>query len=485
MTLTVVGASHRTAPIEVRERMHVDERAAARVLEALRARPGIHECVLLSTCNRSEFYLHASGAGAARAAAVEQLSSVSGIPRERTSEHLYTHHGREVAGHLFRVTSGLDSLVVGEPQIQGQVGHAYRGAREARVDAVGAVLHRLFQTALSAGGEVRDRTGVTEGPASVPSAAVQLAGKVFGTLEGRRAVVVGAGEMGELTLSTLLARGVDEAAVASRTVERAEATAERTGARAVPYDSVWEMLGHTDIVLTSTSAPHPVVTVEQMRELRPESDAPLVIIDIAVPRDVEPEVGELPGVFLYNVDDLQRVVEATERNRKREGGAAEALLEERVEEFWRWYRARQAVPLIRKIREEAESVRRREMEEALDDVEGLDEEERARIHRASRLVLKKILHAPTVGLRELTAREEADRLLELAAELFDVEDPESVPGEGDPGDGVAEARPRERSGEEGSPAGGRGRDGRPGGSETDTQGTDDGEARMQDAGSRT
>jgi glutamyl-tRNA reductase len=476
VTVSVVGASHRTAPIEVRERMHVDGRAAAGVLETLRRRPGIRECVLLSTCNRSELYLHAEGEAAARSAAVEELASVSGMSPERTAEHLYERHGRDAAAHLFRVTSGLDSLVVGEPQIQGQVSAAYRRAREAGVEAVGAVLHRLFQTALSAGGEVRSRTGVTEGAASVPSAAVQLAGKVFGTLEGRRAVVVGAGEMGELTLSTLLARGVEEAAVASRTVERARATAERTGARAVPYDSVWELLGRTDIVLTSTSAPHPVVTARQMQDLRPESDAALVIIDIAVPRDVEPEVGDLPGVFLYNIDDLQRVVEATERRRNRERGPAEDLLEERVDDFWVWYRAREAVPLIRRIREEAESVRRREIEEALEDVGDLDREERERIHRASRLVLKKILHAPTVGLRELMVREEGDRLLELAAELFDVDDPERPPREagpettagGAPADGARPGEPDRSAGDD---------------AETETRDTDDGEARMQDVGS--
>lgn len=422
MTLALVGTSHHTAPIEVRERFHVAEGAVRDFLAGVRRRPEVRECVVLSTCNRSELYLTAGDRDAAEAAARDALAEHAGMSPDEASPHLYERQGREAALHLLRVTSGLDSLVVGEPEIQGQVGDAYEAAREADPANVGPVLHRLFQAALAAGGEARARTRLAEGAASVPSAAVQLVRKVFGELEGRRALVVGAGAMGRRTLGALLDRGFVEVLVASRTVERAEATADRTGARPVPYQSVWERLEGTDVLVTSTAAPHPVVTVEQMRELRSERSSSLVIVDIAVPRDVEPGVGDLPGVFLYNIDDLQRVVEITEANRSEERDVASAILERSADDFWRWYQAREAVPLIREVRERAERVRRRELDEALRGIHGLSDEEREAIHRASRLALKKVLHRPTVGLRRLAVEENGAEWLELARRLFGLDE---------------------------------------------------------------
>lgn len=418
MTLALVGTSHHTAPVEVRERFHVAEGAVRGFLAGVRGRPGVRECVVLSTCNRSELYLAAGDREAAEAAARDALADHAGMSPDEASRHLYARQGRQAALHLLRVTSGFDSLVVGEPEIQGQVGDAYEAAREADPENVGPILHRLFQAALASGGEARARTRLAEGAASVPSAAVQLVQKVFGELEGRRALVVGAGEMGRRTLGALLVRGFAEVLVASRTVERAEVTADRTGARPVPYQGVWERLEGIDVLVTSTAAPHPVVTVERMREHRSERSSSLVIVDIAVPRDVEPGVGDLPGVFLYNIDDLQRVVETTEASRSEERNAASAILERSLDDFWRWYQAREAVPLIREVRERAERVRRRELDEALRDVDGLSDEERAAIHRASRLALKKVLHRPTVGLRRLAVEENGAEWLELARRLF-------------------------------------------------------------------
>ena len=422
MTLALVGASHHTAPIEVRERFHVADDAAGGFLAGVRRRSGVREAVVLSTCNRSELYLGGGSREEVETAAREALAEHAGMAPEDARPYLYVRRGRDAALHLFRVTSGLESLVVGEPEIQGQVGEAYRTAREADPGSVGPVLHRLFQAALSAGGEVRARTRVSEGAASVPSAAVQLVHKVFGDLEGRRALVVGAGEMGRMTLGALLDRGFGEVLVASRTVERAEATADRTGARPVPYQTVWERLEDVDVLVTSTTAPHPVVTVERMRERRTDRSSPLVVVDIAVPRDVDAAVGDLPGVFLYNIDDLQRVVRAAEATRGGEREAAAAILEGSVDDFWRWYQAREAVPLIREVRERAERVRRRELEEALRAIDGLSEEERAAIHQASRLALKKVLHRPTVGLRKLAAESSGTEWLEVARRLFGLDD---------------------------------------------------------------
>lgn len=421
MDLLLVGVSHRTAAIEVRERFFVSEEAAPPFLERLRGHGSVRECVVLSTCNRTELYLCADAAERAARDAAAELAEHAGLPELEVEPHLYRRDGRAAVGHLFRVVAGLDSLVIGEPQIQGQVRDAYQTARNADPELVGPVLHRLFQAALSAGGEVRDRTRIGEGAASVPAAAVQLATKVFGSLEGRRAAVVGAGEMGETTLSALLDRGIREAKVASRSTDRARRTAERVGAGAVSYEELLAGLGEMDILITSTAAPHPILTVERASRMRRERPDPLVVVDIAVPRDVEAGVGDLPGIFLYNIDDLHRVVRTTERERGTERSEAEELLERNEQVYWRWYRGREAVPLIRHIREEAERIRRRQIDEALADVQGLTEEEEERIHRASRLALRKVLHRPTVGLRRLASREDGEELLEAARRLFDPE----------------------------------------------------------------
>lgn len=440
MDLLVVGVSHRTAAIDVRERFFVSEEATPPLLERLRGHGSVRESVVLSTCNRTELFLCATSREEAVRDATAVLAEHAGIPA--AEPHLYRHDGRAAVTHLFRVVAGLDSLVVGEPQIQGQVRDAYRAARDADPDHVGPVLHRLFQTALSAGGEVRDRTGIAEGAASVPSAAVQLVTKVFGSLEGRTAAVVGAGEMGEMTLSALVDRGVEEARVASRTLDRARDAARRVGAEPVAYERLLEALGELDVLITSTAAPHPILTVEGVSRTRGDRPDPMVVVDIAVPRDVEPAVGDLPGVFLYNIDDLQRVVRTTEHERGSARDEAEELLERNAQSYWRWYLGREAVPLIRKIRDEAEEVRRRQLEEALEGMQGLSEEERAEIHRASRLALKKVLHGPTVGLRRLAAREDAEALLEAARRLFE---PEGISGSAGADDGDTDEPDDERT----------------------------------------
>ncbi len=237
MGLTVVGVNHRTAPIELRERFYVPAAEVPAAMARLLGAPGVDECAVLSTCNRTECYVVAGHVGEGEIAATGALADRAGLAPASAADYLYVRRNREAALHLFRVASGLDSMVVGEPQIQGQVEQAYRASREARPDGVGLVLHRLFQSALAAGGRVRTETAIGEGAASVPAAAVQLVLKVFGSLEGRRAMVIGAGEMGEETLRSLLERGIDEAVVASRTLERArEAVArlDHPAARAVP-----------------------------------------------------------------------------------------------------------------------------------------------------------------------------------------------------------------------------------------------------------
>lgn len=422
MTLWVVGVNHRTAPIEVRERFFLsgDQRRAA--LEALMDEPGVREAVILSTCNRTEVYLNASPSENPGDAGARVLSTRSGQDPGEAEGYLYRKRDREAVMHLFRVASGLDSMVLGEAEIQGQVSDAYRTGRKDVPESVGKILHRLFQRALSAGSRVRTETALGEGAASVPSAAVHLAEKVFGSLEGRRTMVVGAGDMGALTVRCLADAGTESPWVTSRTLETAREVADDVGGRPVAYDRFWEHLDEVEILVTCTAADGVVIDADRLsRAVRGSSD-PLVILDIAVPRDVEADAGDIDDVFLYNVDDLQRVMESTEEARRREMPRAEDVVAEEVGEFWDWYRSREAVPLIRAFRSRAEEIRRGEIEDLLEEMDGLGEEEREKIRSATRVVVNRLLHSPTVGLREMATEGEGTERLDIARRLLGLDD---------------------------------------------------------------
>ena len=441
MSLAVVGLNHRTAPIEVRERFAFGAREWADALVAVCAADDVEEAALLSTCNRTELYLHVAAPSAVERAVSVLAAKAGPLPRP-VSAYLYHHRDREAVRHLFRVVSSLDSMVLGEAQIQGQVREGYE--RSCAVAArgrpvVGTVLHRLFQQALAVGGRVRSETRLGEGAASVPLAAVELARKIFGSLRGRRLLVLGGGEMGELSLRCFLAEGVTVVGVASRHVERARAVAERYGAPALPWERFWDAWPSAEIVVTSSAAPHPVVTAERVRAVLPEgANRPLCVLDIAVPRDVEPEVGRLPNVFLYNVDDLRNVVTANLERRRLEVPRAERMVEEAADEFWRWYAGLRAVPLIRALRDRAEALRREELDRWSGRFAHLSEADRERIDRLTRSLLRKWLHAPTARLREAAAAGGEAALLEAARELF------SVDGTGrEPGSAVPDAEARD------------------------------------------
>lgn len=422
MTLWVVGVNHRTAPIEARERFFLSGEQRRDALEGLMERPGVREAVILSTCNRTEVYLYARQSGDPGDAAARVLAARSGQQAEEAESYLYRRRDRDAVVHLFRVASGLDSMVLGETEIQGQVNDAYRTGREEVPGSVDTVLHRLFQRALAAGSRVRTETALGEGAASVPSAAVHLAEKVFGSLEGRRTMVVGAGDMGALTVRCLADAGTEAPRVTSRTLENAEEAAEEVGGRPVAYDRFWEHLDEVEIVVTCTAADGVVVDADRLSRAIRGRSGPLVILDIAVPRDVAAAAGDIDDVFLYNVDDLQRVMESTEEARRREMPRAELVVGEEVEEFWDWYRSREAVPLIRAFRSRAEEIRRREIEDLLEKLDSLGAEERERIRSATRMVLNRLLHPPTVGLREMATEGDDTERLEVARRLLGLDD---------------------------------------------------------------
>jgi glutamyl-tRNA reductase len=351
---------------------------------------------------------------------------------EAAAPHLYVHRDRVAAEHLFRVSSGLDSMILGEPQIQGQVREAYAMAREtagASGPVVGPALNRLFQTALGVGGKVRSETGLGIGAASVSSAAVDLAKKIFGSLKGRRALVLGAGEMSETTLECLRGEGVRTAIVANRTWERARELAERWGGEAVRWEQFGSALAGVDIVICSTAAPHPVLTRERLRQALPNGAArPLCIIDIALPRDVEPAVGEEPNVFLYDIDDLQAIVSGNLDRRRAELPAAEQIVGAGVEDFWTWYSSLAVVPTIRALRDHGERVRQAEVERALRSLQHLSADDQQAIDALTRALLNKLLHSPTVRLRQAAGNARGTGVLDTVRYLFELE-PDAAPHE--------------------------------------------------------
>ena len=413
--IAVVGVNHRTAPLEVRERFahaaHEIPRSLERVLGA-----GAAGGVLLSTCNRTEFYLN-DPSEAAGHAIWALLSERLGDGRE-ASMYGYTTRDRDAVRHLYRVSAGLDSMILGESQIQGQVRQAWETSRA----QAGPVLHRLFQTALLVGSRVRSETALGVGAASAPSAAVALASKIFGSLAGRVAVILGAGDVAELAAACLVDEGVAVTLVANRTYERAKVVAEQLGTRAATLDEVWDQFSTVDIVLCSTAAPHAVVTWERVADpIRRRGGRPLCVLDLAVPRDVEPAVGQLEHVFLYDIDDLQAVAAQGADERRAVVPAAERIVDEELEQFWGWYDALKVVPVIKEFRDRLEAVRAAELARALRQLEHLGPEDRAKVEQLTQALLNKFLHPPTVALKEAAGAGRAYALLDALRRLFGLE----------------------------------------------------------------
>jgi glutamyl-tRNA reductase len=436
VAVIVLGVSHHGAPLDVRERLAFRGAEVLPTLARLRDRAALREGVLLSTCNRTELYL-VDGPADAVAEGWSLLSERLGAD---ASAYGYVRRDREAAAHLFRVASGMDSLVVGEAQIHGQVRDAWEASRAAS----GTILNRLFQSALLVGGRVRSETTLGQGALSVSTAAVQLAKKIFGGLAGRRAMVLGAGEMAELALASLQREGVRAAIVANRTFERAAELAAHYDATAVRYEEAWDALADVDLLLCSTAAPRPVVSVERVRAaVDARGDRPLCILDIAMPRDVDPAVATLDNVFLYDMDDLRAVVSANLERRESALPAAEAVITAEVEKFWQWVAGLAAVPVLTQFRDEMNRMRERELVAALRRLPDLTPEQRAAVEYFSLSLMNKFLHEPTVRLRAAAANGRGLGVVDAARYLFALDDRAPTPPEA-----AGPAEPRPTSGED-------------------------------------
>jgi glutamyl-tRNA reductase len=405
MSLVLVGTSHRLSPVEERERVAYDLAGAAELARRL-ALDG--EAVCLSTCNRTELYVVDPDPEAAEARASKALLG--------DEVELYRMTDEAAALHLFRVAAGLDSLVPGEGEILGQVRDAYEAG------AHGPVLDRLFREALRVGKKVRTETAINESPASVSSAAAALAQQVFGDLTGCRVLLVGAGEVSELAARALAARGGTIAAVTSRTPANAEKLAAAFDARAVPFARLGSELEHADVVVSSTSSPEPILSREQVPDRK---GRPLFVIDLAVPRDVEPGVAQLEDCYLYDIDDLQAVVRESLSGRRREAERAEAIVEHEAERFRDWQASLRVVPAIASLRERAESIRSGELAKAESRLEGLSESERRTVESITTQIVNKLLHVPIVRLKQAAAAE-GSGYVEVAKDLFGLPDDENA-----------------------------------------------------------
>ena len=441
--VSVVGVSHLTAPVEIRERFAFAPGEAEAALGALRTQSDVQEAVLLSTCNRTELYVCPAGNQRVQEAAERVLSEKAGEVVGGTSQYLYRHDGEASVRHLYRVAGGLDSLVLGEAEIQGQVKDAYElaGGSAGSPALAGPILHRLFQSALSVGGRIRSTTPIGEGAASVASVAVELARKIFGGLEGRRVMILGAGTTAELVVEALGRDGIRGLVVSNRTYERAHELAGRLSGRAVRFEEMPFELARTDILIASTSAPHPLVTRDGFRQARAgSSGGPLLILDLAIPRDVEPEVASEANVFLYNVDHLHEIMDDNLLKRRRSVPEAEAIVEEFARDFLQWYGARGVVPVIRSLRGRWDEVRRGELERLWQKLGHLPEDDRDLVEAFSKQLINKLLHDPTKRSKQGAGNGRGVEFIEAVRYLHDLETVEPDPPEGaEPGDDRGDA----------------------------------------------
>jgi glutamyl-tRNA reductase len=403
MRLTLVGVSHHRAPIELRERVALDSDAAS----ALAARLG-HEAVVLSTCNRTELYLARADGG--EELAVATLTDLAGDRADELGAVLYRLGDEAAALHLFRVAAGLDSLVPGEGEILGQVRSAFEAG------AIGPFLDRLFRQALHAGRRVRVETAIGESPASVPAAGAALAQQVFENLDEKQVLLLGAGKMSELTARNLRSRGAHVAAVANRTLEHAQELADTLGARALGLDDLGDELAAADVVVASTSSREPIVRKSDVAAvLRARRGRPLLLVDLAVPRDLDPAINELDNCFLYDIDDLEAVVAETITGRRSEAARAEQLVAAEGDRFRRWQASLDVVPTIASLRALVEEIRDSELERA---GSRLSESERRHVESITSQILAKLLHLPTIRMKEAAAAADGVVYADVVRHLF-------------------------------------------------------------------
>jgi len=428
MNIILIGLNHNTAPVEIREKLALNGCGPAEAYHEIKTLSSLRECIYFSTCNRVEFLATTEAVDRAVKDIKAFLAAQRGLPPALFERCLYIHQAEKTVRHLFRVASSLDSMVVGEPQILGQLKEAFRAAVDHR--ATGAILNKLMHKSFSVAKRVRSETGIASHAVSVGYAAVELARKIFGELEGREVLLIGAGEMAELAAEHLLNHGVSRITAANRTLDRALALARRWGGRAAALEEIPALLAEVDIVISSTGAPELVVTAAAVRSvLRARKHRPLFFVDIAVPRDVDPDVNRLDNVYLYDIDDLRGVIEENRAARAEEALRAERIVEEETIKFLGWLHTLEVVPTIVAMKEKVERIRRAELDKTLARMGPLPPDQVQALEVMTEALTRKILHDPISFIKRAGRREKKDFYLDLTRRVFNLDAEPSASGE--------------------------------------------------------
>lgn len=403
--LVLIGVNHTTAPVEVRERLAIPAGRLADAIRSLVHHPGIREGIILSTCNRVELLTVQENGSTTQANLLQFLQDYFAVPPSSIAPHLYEYREREAVRHLFRVASSLDSMVVGEPQILGQVKESYTVARE--LGAVSNSLDPLIQRAFTVAKKIRSETQIGSSSVSIASVAVDLARKIFGSLQGKTVLLVGAGKMSELAARHLIQQGASNILVTNRTFERAERIARQFNGQAIAFEALYEQAARADIVITSTGAPQKLFYRSHGQQfLHSRRNRPMFFIDIAVPRDIDPKMNEIEGCFVYDIDDLQQVAAANLADRSREAAAAETIVTQEVEKYEQRIQSRGAVPAIVALQQNAEAIREAELARAAKRLHGLTNEQREAVEALTRSLTAKLLHPQLTALRQAAKSQE-------------------------------------------------------------------------------
>jgi glutamyl-tRNA reductase len=419
-TIVNIGMNHETAPVELRECLATGPENVAKALSFMRENESIKEGLFLSTCNRVEILFTTETVGKARRAVISLMSELGGMPEDRFLSALYTFEGMDAVRHIFNVAASLDSMVVGEPQILGQVKDAYAQATRAKTS--GVILNRLMHRAFHVAKRVRTETGISGAAVSISYAAVELAKKIFHKLDGKKIFLIGAGEMAELAARHMIRQGVKSIVVANRTFDRAVQAAKLFHAVPVSFDEIGSQLTEVDIVITSTASRDYVITYDQVKaSLRKRRNRALFFIDIAVPRDVQPEINTLNNVYLYDIDDLKGVIDLNMAQRQQEAVRAEGIVLEEVVKFQEWLKTLAVVPTIVSLRDKAESIVQSELKRSTSALGGLTSEQKVVIQTLARSIVEKIINDPILFLKERAGRPTLDTYLDMTRKLFSLD----------------------------------------------------------------
>lgn len=419
MYVIAVGVSHKKTPVEVREKLAFDNNQLCPVFEKLKSTGKIAGCVILSTCNRTEIYAASKDADAALSEVRKLLADQSGMEVEQLQDYLYDLNCQQAIIHLFRVASGLDSMILGEAEILGQVAKAYQIACEN--SASNSVLNALFQRALKVGKQVQTKTQIGHGASSVGSAAVELAKQMFSDIQNCSVLLVGAGEMGRLVARNLANNSTSEVIVCNRSYDRAQKLASEFDGRAVPFEKLFECMPSVDLVVSCTAAPDHIITKERLTPLADTRNGrPLFLIDLAVPRDIEPESRQLENVCLYNVDDLQSIVDESLSERKLEAEKAEKIIDNAVDSFVKWLNSRHTVPVIKALREKGEEIRDAELEKAMRKLGPITEREEKILRTMANSIVNKLSHTPIIQLRKYAQTDQGRLYAQILQNLFNL-----------------------------------------------------------------